>query len=403
MLYVTVLDLPFLFFAISAFIFGLIIGSFLNVVIHRTPRGLSIVFPGSHCALCDAPIRAFDNVPLISYALLGGRCRSCRARISLTYPAVELVAGLMFVALIFKTGPSWEVLLEFVFACVMIALVFIDARHYMLPNVITYPAFVFALAAATARAGWGNQPSLTFDISIIIPGLHSEFSPWRAALFGGSLLALAAPGFRLLDSLDPLLFGKYFDWEETDENEPGYASLPARPASIKDQSKKPGALEAMRAQELSEEMESERRYNRSIYAAMILGAITAVTWATMVIFYSAPNQQAYEDAYSGLLRASAGALIGGGLIWWIRAVYFLIRGVEGIGLGDVKMMSVVGAFTGWIGALGVLLLGSIMGSIAGLIFIYLSKRGLKTPLPFGACLGVATLIVTLTSLNFTIP
>jgi len=395
--HVTGLDLPFPFYAISAFIFGLIIGSFLNVVIHRTPRGLSMVFPGSHCALCAAPIRAFDNIPLVSYALLGGRCRSCRARISGAYPVVEFLTGLMFVALIFKTGPSWEVLLEFVFASVMIALVFIDARHHMLPNVITYPAFVFALAGATARAGWGQQPSLTFDISIIIPGLHSEFTPWRAALFGGLLLALAAPGFRLLDRLDPLLFGKYFDWEETDENGPGYASLPARSAAVTRPLTEAGTLEAMRTQGFSEEMESERRYNRSIYAAMILGAITAVTWAAMVVFFSAQNQQPYEDAYSGLLRASAGALIGGGLVWWIRAVYFLIRGVEGMGLGDVKMMSVVGAFMGWTGAIGVLLLGSIMGSIAGLIFAYLSKRGLKTPLPFGACLGVASLIVILTS------
>lgn len=374
--HVTGLDLPFPLYAISAFIFGLIIGSFLNVVIHRTPLGLSIVFPGSHCASCAAPIRAFDNVPLLSYALLGGRCRSCRAPISLTYPMVELGAGLMFTALLFKTGPSWEVLLEFAFACVMIALIFIDARHHLLPNVITYPAFIFALAAATARAGWSEQMSLTFDISIIIPGLHSEFTPWRAALFGGLLFAMAAPGFWLLDRLDPLLFGKYFDREETDE-ETG-----AEPA------------------EIEKEMEIERRYNRAIYAAMILGVITAVAWAAMVLFFSAKNQSTYEDAYSGLLRASAGALISGGLIWWIRALYFFIRGVEGMGLGDVKMMSVVGAFLGWLGALGVLLLGSIIGSVAGLIFIYRGKRGFKTPLPFGVCLGIASLIVMLTATPF---
>jgi len=374
--HVTGLDLPFSFYAISTFIFGLIIGSFLNVVIHRTPLGLSIVFPGSRCASCGAPVRAFDNIPLVSYALLGGRCRSCRAPISSTYPMVELGAGLIFTALLFKTGPSWELLLEFVFACVMIALIFIDARHHLLPNVITYPAFIFALAAAAARAGWSEQMSLTFDISIIIPGLHSEFTPWRAALFGGLLLAMAAPGFRLLDSLDPLLFGKYFDWEEAGE-EAG-----AGPA------------------ETEEEVETERRYNRAIRAAMILGVITAVAWAVMVLFFSAKNQPAYEDAYSGLLRASAGALIGGGLIWWIRALYFFIRGFEGMGLGDVKMMSVVGAFLGWISALGVLLLGSIIGSVAGLIFIYRSKRGFKTPLPFGVCLGIASLIVMLTATPF---
>src|SRR5215510_14212084 len=104
--HVTELVLPFPFYAVSAFLFGLIIGSFLNVVIHRMPRGLSIVFPGSHCASCGAPVRAFDNVPLLSFALLGGRCRSCRARISFTYPMVELCAGLIFVAIVLKTGPS---------------------------------------------------------------------------------------------------------------------------------------------------------------------------------------------------------------------------------------------------------------------------------------------------------
>ncbi len=369
-------DLPFAFYASFAFILGIVVGSFLNVVIHRVPRGESVVSPGSHCASCGAPVRAFDNIPLLSYAILRGRCRDCRARISLVYPLVELLTGLMFVALVFKTGPSWEVLLEFVFACAMIALVFIDARHHLLPNVITYPAFVFALAAVTARAGWGEQMSFTFDISIIIPGLRWEFEAWRAALFGGLLLALAAPGFRLLDRLDPILFGKYFEWEEVNE----------------ETGEDIGGIE--------NEEEFERRHNRVVYATMILGALVAIAWAAMVVLSSAKNQQVYEDAYDGLLRASMGALIGGGLVWGIRAIYFLIRGFEGMGLGDVKMISVVGAFIGWQGAFGVLLLGSILGSAIGVISAYRSKRGLKTPLPFGVCLGIASLVVMLTAKPF---
>src|SRR5262249_161402 len=119
---------------------------------------------------------------------------------------------------------------------------------------------------------------------------------------------------------------------------------------------------------------------------------------------SAKSAPAFEDAYSGLLRAGGGALVIGGLIWGIRALYFLIRGFEGMGLGDVKMMSVVGAFMGWMGALGVLLLGSIIGSIAGVILIYFSQRGAKTPIPFGVCLGVASLIVmNFAALNFAKP
>jgi leader peptidase (prepilin peptidase)/N-methyltransferase len=137
---------------------------------------------------------------------------------------------------------------------------------------------------------------------------------------------------------------------------------------------------------------------------MIIGVIAAAAWAAMVVFRSPTHQPVIEDAYSGLLRASAGALIGGGLIWCIRAIYFFIRGFEAMGLGDVKTMSVVSAFLSWGDALGALLLGSIIGVITGLILIYRSKRGFKTPLPFGACLGVASLIVMiLSSFNFAKP
>jgi prepilin signal peptidase PulO-like enzyme (type II secretory pathway) len=374
--HVTELDLPLSAYAIPAFIFGLIIGSFLNVVIHRVPRGMSVVSPGSHCPSCDAPVRAFDNIPLLSYALLGGRCRACRARIPLTYPMVELLTGLMFAALTLKTGLSWVVLIEFVFASVMIALVFIDTRHHLLPNVITYPALVFMLVAATARAGWSDQTPWTFEITFIFPDLQASFTPWRAALFGGLIFALAAPGFWLLDRLDMLLFSRYFDWEESDQQS------------------------ASDAAEIEKEMEIERRHNRAIHATMILGVIIAATWAALVISFSAKNPQTYERAYDGLLRASAGALIGGGFIWFIRALYFLIRGFEGMGLGDVKMISVIGAFLSWHWALGVLLLASIIGSVAGVIFILRSKKGLKTPLPFGACLGIASLIGMLTATPF---
>ena len=369
------LELPFSFYAVFAFILGLIFGSFLNVVIHRVPRGISVVFPGSHCGACGAPVKAFDNIPLISYAFLGGRCRTCKARISIAYPMVELLTGLMFVALVFKTGPSWETLLEFAFVCVMIALIFIDATHFLIPNVITYPAFLFSLIGATARGVWGAHPTLTFDITIFFPGLQSDFTLWRVALFGGALFAIAAPGFWLLDTLDPILFGKYFDQEEP-----------------KEESSESAELESM--------IETERRHHRVIIATMIFGLIVAIAWAAMVSFFSANYQPAIEDAYSGLLRASAGALIIGSLTWGIRAAYFFLRGIEGMGLGDIKMMSVVGAFLGWTGAFGVLLLGSVIGAIFGLILMFRSQRGFKTPLPFGVCLGVASLIVILTSTPF---
>ena len=400
----TGLDLPLSIYAASAFVLGLIFGSFLNVVIYRVPRGESIVYPGSHCAACGAPVKAFDNIPLLSFALLGGRCRSCRARISFSYPMVELCAGLIFVAIVFKTGPSWEAPLDFAFACAMISLVFIDARHRLLPNVITYPALLFALVGAAARAAAGERLSPAFDISILFPGFQPEFEPWRAALFGGALFAIAAPAFWLLDKLDPILFGKYFDWEEIDDNpgerSPGGAAQDASPAHGNDR-----LTDASRQDGRSQEFfEAERRHNRAIRATMIIGIIAAAAWALTVVLLSSKYQPVFEDAYRGLTRASAGALISGGLIWCIRALYFFIRGFEGMGLGDIKMMSVVGAFLGLGGAIGALLLGSIAGVIAGLILIYRGGREFKTPLPFGACLGVASLIVmTLAPFNFAKP
>ena len=95
-----------------------------------------------------------------------------------------------------------------------------------------------------------------------------------------------------------------------------------------------------------------------------------------------------------------GALVGSLPIWWLRAVWFYVRGAEGMGLGDVKLMAVIGAFLGWQGAFSVMLLGSIAGSIIGAILMWRSKEGLKTALPFGVCLGAAALIAMLTATPF---
>ncbi|MEK7832744.1 MAG: prepilin peptidase, partial [Acidobacteriota bacterium] len=96
--------MPFAIYAIAAAILGLLIGSFLNVIIHRVPLGESIVFPGSRCPNCEANIRPLDNIPVISFLLLRGRCRNCGNSISWRYPAVELLTAAAFTAIIFKTG-----------------------------------------------------------------------------------------------------------------------------------------------------------------------------------------------------------------------------------------------------------------------------------------------------------
>jgi prepilin signal peptidase PulO-like enzyme (type II secretory pathway) len=343
---VTGLDLPLIYYIFFAFIFGLQIGSFLNVVIHRIPRGESIVFPGSHCPACGKPIGPLDNIPLFSYALLRGRCRGCSTRISLIYPLVELLTALLFAAIIYRAGATPEAPLNLVFACIMLALVVIDARYFLLPNAITYPGFIFAIAAATVRGG-------DFDLLLITTG----FDPWRAAVIGGLLLALAAIGFRLIDRLDLILFNKYFEWAEL--NEENHVQEPGRKNRV----------------------------------TLIIGLLLAVTWIVAVIkFY--PNERFdFEIAYNALLNASAGALLGGALIWILRAAYFYIRGREGMGLGDVKMMSICGAFLGWRGVIYVMLISSILGVVAGIILAIRSRRGLETAVPYGVFLGIASLIV----------
>ena len=130
--------------------FGLVIGSFLNVVAYRLPRGESLVFPGSHCTACGAEVKAYDNVPVLSWLLLRGRCRSCRERISPRYPFVELVTGVVFAAIALARGLDADLLLELPFAAMLIAVADIDIEHRIVPNKILLPLAIWAVAASAA-------------------------------------------------------------------------------------------------------------------------------------------------------------------------------------------------------------------------------------------------------------
>lgn len=146
-----------LFFTVSAGLLGLIVGSFANVVIHRVPLDESIAFPASRCPACRTPIRAWQNVPVVSWLLLGGRCASCRVPISSRYPLVEALHGAGFAALMARFGPTpfTPVLFLLFFALVVLAL--IDWDHQILPDVITLPGILVGLATTLvpgALVGW---------------------------------------------------------------------------------------------------------------------------------------------------------------------------------------------------------------------------------------------------------
>src|ERR671919_426029 len=132
---------------VVAGIFGAIIGSFLNVIIHRVPLEESVVFPNSRCPACGAVIAFYDNIPVLSYVALRAKCRQCKEHISFRYPAVELLTAALFIGVAWHDGLSAALPFDLVFAAALLALVFIDAEHMILPNVITYPGIVFAVVA----------------------------------------------------------------------------------------------------------------------------------------------------------------------------------------------------------------------------------------------------------------
>ena len=130
--------------------FGAVIGSFLNVVIHRLPRGESLVRPGSRCPACERPIRPYDNVPVASWLLLRGRCRNCGVRISARYPLVELVTALAFTGVVLARGLDAELWALLPFVAMLVAVAGIDLDHRIVPNKILLPAAVWGLATAVA-------------------------------------------------------------------------------------------------------------------------------------------------------------------------------------------------------------------------------------------------------------
>jgi len=267
------IDVPLPVACVFLGVLGAIIGSFLNVVIHRLPLEQSIVLPASKCPKCLTAIRAYDNIPIVSYLILRGRCRACHASISSRYPAVEGITALLFAAVTWHDGLSFALPFDLAFTASLIALIFIDAEHMILPNAITYPGVIFALLTR-----------------LIVP-------------------YLAGPAH--FDDL-PLLLN----------------SFPALP----------------------------------LWLVSLIGAVI-------------------------------GAVAGGGSLWLMGFAWEKLRGIEAMGLGDVKMMFMVGAFLGWRLTILTILVGALSGSVAGIVVMY--KRGgrnLQMMLPFGIFLGIGAIV-----------
>jgi leader peptidase (prepilin peptidase)/N-methyltransferase len=262
----TLLPYPLLLASITAV--GFAIGSFLNVVIHRIPREESIVFPTSRCPECGTAIRPYDNIPVLSYLVLRGRCRNCRTPISARYPAVEALTGLLFALTFAHDGLTLALPFDLIFVAALVALVFIDAEHMILPDVITLPGLALALVCRAL------VPNL-YGLEFMTGGLLAGWPTWAVSLFGA-------------------LFG---------------------------------------------------------------------------------------------------AAIGGGSLWLMGWLWERLRGVEAMGLGDVKMMFMVGALLGWPRTVLTIFLAVIAGSVAGIgVMAYRRDRNMQMLLPFGIFLGLGALV-----------
>jgi leader peptidase (prepilin peptidase)/N-methyltransferase len=191
----------------GAFVYGLIIGSFLNVVIHRVPRGESIVTPRSRCPDCGHPIPWYENIPILSYLALGGRCRACRQPISPRYAAVELLTGLVFAGLISYLHWSLPFLKYMVFAALMIALAFIDLEQRLLPDVLTLPGIAAGLALSLLVPVGDGMAAFLLRLPAAWPRLSSFADSLLGAIVAAGLLWLVGELYFRLRRAEGLGFG----------------------------------------------------------------------------------------------------------------------------------------------------------------------------------------------------
>lgn len=229
-------------------LFGLIIGSFLNVVILRLPdENASIVFPASHCPKCGHNLSWYENIPVLSYCILAGKCRSCKASISIQYPMVELLTAILAVGCIYRFGISFTAAGYFIFCAALVVIIWIDIHHQIIPDIISLPGII-----------------LGFLFSFINP---------------------------------------------------------------------------------------------------------AVSWKSSLI----------------------GLLVGGGILYSIAWLYYIIRKQDGMGGGDIKLLAMLGAFLGWQSLPFIILVSSFTGTIGGLATMIKQRKGGQTRIPFGPFLAGAAL------------
>lgn len=184
---------------VFALAFGLVLGSFLNVCIYRIPIKKSIAFPASHCPECSEKIRFYDNIPVLSYVILGGKCRKCRTPIPMRYPLVELITGLLTVALFIRFGLSVQLFLFLAFSASLVVITFIDLQHKIIPDVISLPGIVVGLICSIfGFTGIQWHESLVGMVAgggcLFLVGILFEWITGKEGMGGGDVKLLAMIG-----------------------------------------------------------------------------------------------------------------------------------------------------------------------------------------------------------------
>jgi prepilin signal peptidase PulO-like enzyme (type II secretory pathway) len=396
---------PLVLLLLAAFLFGLVVGSFLNVLIYRVPRRLSIVRPGSQCPHCGARIRPRDNVPLLSFLLLRGRCRSCRQPISWQYPAVELGTALLFVLLVWERGWGWELVPEALFVSALIVLAVIDARHRLLPDAITYPGFVLAVGL---RALVPAEP-IAGARGLVERPSGNPLSALRHAVFehalgaGAVLILMSSALLLILERVDYRLLGRELEGGDQARSQKDEPSAPAPgPAAARIEGSS-DAIEAGSESSLSSAgiegedatggypRDSERK---DAWSPEGVAIVAAIGLAGAFVLRGLHDPSFALSGVRAALGALEGAVIGSGVLWLSRLGYYALRRLEGVGFGDVKMLLMIGAFLGWGETLLTIFLASLLGSIYG-VTLMLLRRERNPTLPFGSFLSLAALVVLL--------
>jgi leader peptidase (prepilin peptidase)/N-methyltransferase len=185
-------------FLVYVTVLGLAVGSFLNVAVGRLPRGESLVRPRSRCPRCGAPIAWYDNIPVLSWLLLRGRCRGCRERISWTYPALEIATALVWLALALAYGPAWRTLQGGILFSLLIGIALIDARHYLIPDALSLGGLGAGLALSLLPGDptplvSGVGAGLGFGVLFAV-GVLGEWAFRKPAMGGGDMKMTAMVG-----------------------------------------------------------------------------------------------------------------------------------------------------------------------------------------------------------------